>query len=169
MIAIDIIFGRLSQWLGGESSPVSQGERRVVLSIKPEYSSKILAGKKTVELRRRFPMSAKGMTAYIYSTSPQCAIVGTVEINAVDKLQTAEIWKQFGRVALIEKSDFDKYFADVDHGFVLSLVGVNPFHQQISLDVLRKKCNFIPPQSFFYATHDLQREIRYASPVIVSS
>ncbi|CAN0590793.1 unnamed protein product, partial [Ectocarpus sp. 12 AP-2014] len=54
-----------------------RAHRDVVLSIRPKYSSRIIAGEKTVELRRRFPASApKGTIAYIYSTSPERAMVG---------------------------------------------------------------------------------------------
>jgi ASCH domain len=59
-------------------------KRDVVLSVRPQYSSKILEGKKTVELRRRFPVSApRGTVAYIYSTSPIRAMVGCTEIENV--------------------------------------------------------------------------------------
>ena len=54
------------------------------MSIRPKYSGRIMAGEKTVELRRRFPASApKGTIAYIYSTSPERAMVGVADIAIV--------------------------------------------------------------------------------------
>jgi hypothetical protein len=51
--------------------------RDVLVSIRPNFASKILDGDKTVELRRKFPeVGAMGMTALIYSSSPVSAIVG---------------------------------------------------------------------------------------------
>jgi len=45
------------------------------------YSDKILEGRKTVELRHRFPVSiSKGTAAYIYSTSPVRALVGKFKL-----------------------------------------------------------------------------------------
>ena len=44
-----------------------RAKRDVVLSIRPHYSEKILEGRKTVELRRRFPVSVPTNTVvYIY-------------------------------------------------------------------------------------------------------
>ena len=46
--------------------PAMFERRDVVLSIKPEYSSKIVKGKKTVELRRRFPTRCRPWHARAY-------------------------------------------------------------------------------------------------------
>lgn len=47
----------------------------IILSIHPEYVEKILAGEKTVELRRLLPRQ-NVEKIYIYSTSPVKKIVG---------------------------------------------------------------------------------------------
>jgi predicted transcriptional regulator/DNA-binding XRE family transcriptional regulator len=126
--------------------------RDVVLSIKPEYSRKILEGKKTVELRRRFPLSApRGTLAYIYSTSPDRAIVGRAEIVDVVKLPVSVIWKKFSSVAFIEKSDFDSYFDGIEDGFALKFANAKPLPRQLQLAELRERFGFEPPQSFLYA------------------
>ena len=86
--------------------------RDVVLSVRPQYSEKIIAGMKKVELRRRFPMSApRGAMAYIYSTSPVRAMVGSAEIAAVQKMPISDIWEKLGKLAHIERDDFDEYFS----------------------------------------------------------
>jgi hypothetical protein len=88
-----------------------RSKRDVVLSVRPHFSEKIIQGKKTIELRRRFPVSApRGTIAYIYSTSPVRAMVGSVEIENVLKLPVRDIWKTFGRMAQIDRVDFDNYF-----------------------------------------------------------
>jgi transcriptional regulator with XRE-family HTH domain len=77
-------------------------KRDVVLSVRPPYSDKIFEGKKTVELRRRFPVAApRGTIAYIYSLSPVRAMMGSTEIENVIKLPIREIWKKFGKKAQI--------------------------------------------------------------------
>ena len=64
-------------------------KRDVLMSIRPQYASKILDGRKTVELRRKFPeVGAIGATVLIYSSSPVKAIVGTARIKKVAKLPT---------------------------------------------------------------------------------
>jgi predicted transcriptional regulator/DNA-binding XRE family transcriptional regulator len=142
-------------------------QRDVVLSIRPQYSDKIVEGTKTVELRRRFPVSApQGTLAYIYSTSPVRAMVGFAEIKDVLKLPIDEIWQQFEDQAFIAKADFDKYFEGVDHGFVLLFEGARSFSQPMPLSLLREQFDFEPPQSFLYAKHDLRKALKHESSIV---
>lgn len=144
-----------------------RAQRDVVLSIRPQYSEKILDGQKTVELRRRFPVSApSGTVAYIYSTSPVRAIVGTAEIRDVLKLPVKQIWSEFEDVASIKRGDFDNYFQGVDFGFVLMFEDVRPFSRPVPLSELREKYGFEPPQSFLYASRDLRKALRDEATVV---
>ncbi|TIN70176.1 MAG: ASCH domain-containing protein, partial [Mesorhizobium sp.] len=103
-------------------------QRDVVLSIRPQYSDKIMDGRKTVELRRRFPISAPGGTlAYIYSTSPIRAMVGVAEIKDVLKLPVKQIWAEFEDRAFVDQNDFDNYFQGLEFGFALLFEDVKPF------------------------------------------
>lgn len=143
-------------------------QRDVVLSIKPVYSERILEGRKTVELRRRFPVSApNGTLAYIYSTSPVKAMVGTASIRDVLKLPVEQIWKEFESTAFIEKPLFDKYFEGLDHGYALVFGDVKSFSRPLPLHELREKFGFEPPQSFLYAKRDLRKALQ-DEPAIVS-
>lgn len=142
-------------------------QRDVVLSIRPRYSEKIIEGKKTVELRRRFPVSApSGTIAYIYSTSPVRAIVGMAEIKDVLKLPVGELWKRYREFAFIEKVDFDRYFEGTDQGFALIFESVKALSEPVSLQTLRERFGFEPPQSFLYAKHDLRRALEHESTIV---
>ena len=144
-----------------EKENEAQEQREVVLSIRPKYSGKILQGDKTVELRRRFPETIPvGTTAYIYSTSPEQAMVGLVKIKKILRLSLMEVWDDFKDLACIERKDFEAYFQGLDSGFALVLEGVKSFSPYIPLSELREHCGFKPPQSFIYASHDLQRVLR---------
>jgi len=139
----------------------SRPKRDVVLSIRPQYSDKIFEGKKTVELRRRFPVSApRGTIAYIYSTSPVRAMVGSTEIENVIKLPISEIWKQYGKMAQITKGDFNDYFAGAKEGFALKISNARPFSRPVNLSELRDRFGFEPPQSFLYATSVLRTALQ---------
>lgn len=136
-------------------------QRDVVLSIKPIYSEKILAGQKTVELRRRFPVAAPyGALAYIYSSSPVKAIVGTASIRDVLKLPVEQIWTEFESTAFIERPLFDKYFEGLSFGFALVFDDVKSFTRPLPLQELRARFGFEPPQSFLYAKHDLRKALQ---------
>jgi predicted transcriptional regulator/DNA-binding XRE family transcriptional regulator len=129
-----------------------KAHRDVVLSIKPEYSSAILEGRKTVELRRRFSTQIpRGTLAFIYSTTPDRAIVGTARISDVCRKPVAAIWKKHSQHACIKKTDFDSYFAGVHEGYVLHFEDVRSLKRIVSLQELRERFSFEPPQSFLYA------------------
>lgn len=143
-------------------------QRDVVLSIKPVYSEKILAGQKTVELRRRFPVSAPtGALAYIYSSSPIKAMVGTVSIRDVLKLPLEQIWSEFESTAFIERPLFDKYFEGLEYGYALIFDDVKSFSRPLPLHELRERFGFEPPQSYLYATRDLRKALQ-DEPAVVS-
>ncbi len=138
-----------------------KARRDVVLSIKPIYSSKILDRRKTVELRRRFPVSApSGTLAYIYSTSPVKAMVGTASIKDVLKLPVEQIWREFENKAFIKRDRFVKYFEGLDYGFALVFDNARKFSRPLPLSELRERFGFEPPQSFLYAKHDLRKALR---------
>ena len=144
----------------GKSWQKNHGD--VVLSIKPAYSEKILAGEKTVELRRRFPIATpRGTTAYIYSTSPVQAMVGTASIRDVLKLPIEQIWARFESTAFIERPLFDKYFDGVEDGYAIVFDDVTCFTRPLPLGELRSKFGFKPPQSFRDATSDLGKALEY--------
>jgi predicted transcriptional regulator/DNA-binding XRE family transcriptional regulator len=139
--------------------------RDVVLSVRPHYSDKIFRGIKTVELRRRFPVAVpRGITAYIYSTSPVRAMVGSTEITGVVKLAVADIWKRYGKLAQIDRSDFDEYFSGLNEGFALKIANARSFTRPIDLSELRKRFRFEPPQSFLYATPILRTALQDEYP-----
>ena len=136
--------------------------RDVVFSIKPEYSRKIATGEKTIELRRRFPMSVPaGTTALIYETSPTRALAGIAEIGVVHRRDPQEIWKSFGEQACITRNDFDAYFAGVDCAFAIELKHGRRLPRALELSELRERFNFEPPQSFLYATPKLREALLY--------
>ena len=135
-------------------------QKDVVLSIRPQYSDKILKGLKTVELRRRFPLLSPNSTiAYIYSTSPVQAMVGVTRIQCVQRLPVKQIWTKFESTIFVEHDDFKKYFCGIDFGFVIVFDSVKSFSQPIPLNKLRKAFGFNPPQSFMYVKHDLGKAL----------
>jgi predicted transcriptional regulator/DNA-binding XRE family transcriptional regulator len=140
---------------------VFRQQRDVVLSIRPQYTDRIMEGSKTAELRRRFPVSApRGAIAYIYSTSPVRAMVGSAEIADVVKLPVAQIWRRYRKCAFVSKPDFESYFSGLNEGFVLKFANARPFPRQLELSELRDRFGFEPPQSFLYATAVLRRAIQ---------
>lgn len=139
----------------------SEARRDLILSIKPEYSDKILGGAKTVELRRRFPLAAaKGVVAYIYSTSPIRALVGAAEIQDVERLPISTLWRRHGKSASISKTDFEAYFQGLDEGYALLMARPRSFLRPLDLAELKDRFGFKAPQSYLYAKPGLQRVLQ---------
>jgi predicted transcriptional regulator len=123
-----------------------------VLSIKPEYATKIVEGLKKVELRRRFPPgTVTGARLYVYATVPIQALLGYATIKQVECMPVEEIWRAYNEVACINRKAFDAYYRDLDVGYVVVLKDVVGLEKPIPLAVLKEKVNFTPPQSFTYA------------------
>ena len=132
-------------------------QRDIIISIKPKYSDNILMGQKTVELRRRFPISAsRGTIAHIYATSPVQAMVGRAEISDIIRMPISQIWHLYGEDALIDRKDFESYFSGLSEGVALKFTNVQQLPRQFDLAELRSRFGFEPPQSFLYAKPDLQ-------------
>ena len=133
-------------------------KRNVLMSIRPEFSSKILSGEKTVELRRRFPTDAvTGATAVIYASSPTQAVVGYARIQKVLELPIEQIWREHNKSACITKEKFDAYFEGVPKGYAIVFGEITKFSNPIKVAELREEFNFVPPQSFQYLTDDFAR------------
>lgn len=140
---------------------VARSKRDIVISIRPGYSEKIFDGSKTIELRRRFPLlTSPGSIAHVYSTSPEMALVGTVRIEEVQRLELDDLWRRHGRSASIGRADFDHYFEDLEKGYALRLSTPRRFRRRMTLPELRERFGFKAPQSFLYAKPDLQKALR---------
>ncbi len=121
-----------------------------LVSVRPQYAAKLLDGKKTVELRRRFPASGSaGATVFIYSSSPIRALVGRAKIKDVQKLSVPEIWKAHADAACISRKDFYRYFSGVKFGFAIMLGAVVPMTLVTASD-LESQFGIVPPQSYRY-------------------
>jgi predicted transcriptional regulator len=124
--------------------------RPFVLSIRPTYVERILAGNKTIELRRRFPSLLEPGVALIYATAPVQAIVASVRVVVVETLSLATLWRRRGRGAAVTREEFDAYFDGTEKGCALVLRDVVRFPRPIHLTDLAHRFEFSPPQSYCY-------------------
>ena len=126
-------------------------DRMIVLSLKPRFAEAILAGTKTVELRRTGPRIVVPTRGLIYATSPVRALVGTCIVTAVQSDRLAVLWRAFGSSIGLSHREFLQYFEGLDTGAALTLTAAEPFGQQIPLAELRAEPRgFRPPQNFTY-------------------
>jgi len=123
-----------------------------VLSIKPTYIERILEGRKTIELRRRFPRARAPACVLLYSTSPVQALVGHAVLRDVAHLSVQALWLRFSRAAGVTRTEFDRYFYGVKSGCALRLTDIQVFADPMALKELEDRFAFSPPQSYCYGT-----------------
>lgn len=112
----------------------------VLMSIRPAYADEILAGRKTVELRRRRPTFALGTTVFIYMTSPFQLVVGAFEVGGVISGHPDDVWSTVQKRASVDRAAYDAYFAGAPGAYGIEVENVRTLNP-VSL-------TFRPPQSY---------------------
>ncbi len=117
-----------------------------LISIKPNYARAILAGTKTVELRRRIPTIRRGTRLWIYATLPLGAIVGSAVVADIIRGTPAAVWKTYRGCAAVSRREFDEYFTGTSRALALVLSDAIK-RREIGIDKLRELSHgFHPPQ-----------------------
>lgn len=113
-----------------------------ILSIKPEYVTEIIAGRKRFEFRKAVFARPVGKV-YIYASAPVSKVVG--EFQPVDILSgtPAVIWKQTQKKSGITKAVYDTYFAGRQIAYAIEIKNLKIYDTY-------KELPFHAPQSFRY-------------------
>ena len=140
-------------------------DRMVVLSLKPRFAEAILAGDKTVELRRTAPKIEVPTLALLYATTPVRALLGTCIVTDVESADLALLWRGHGSRCALNYHEFQRYFEGVEVGTALTLAQPRSLSSKVPLQDLRAKpTGFRPPQSFAYVdTNTGNRLLRMAA------
>ena len=112
-------------------------DAHAMISIKPRFASSILAGQKTVELRRRFMNLPNGSKLWIYSTLPVGAMVAVATLHETIRDIPAELWMKYNDRIGIPRYEFDAYFEGCELGVALELCDVKKI-TPIKLDKIRE-------------------------------
>jgi predicted transcriptional regulator len=131
-----------------------------IISIRRSYADAILAGTKTVELRRKLPQISSGTRIWIYATKPLGAVVGFATIREVDRAAPATIWKKHRASTGVDHAAFQDYFDGAPEAIAILLAAVRRIGP-ISLDQLREiRDTFHPPQVLIRLTASEARALR---------
>lgn len=134
-----------------EEIEVFDQDQMIVLSLKPRVAEAILAGIKTVELRRTTSKIEVPTRALLYATTPVRALLGTCIITSVTSARLATLWRECGLRSELSRNEFKRYFKGVDVGTALTLLHPRPLDRMVPLQDLRAELRgFRPPQSFAY-------------------
>lgn len=129
----------------------TKNDPTLFLSLRPRFAELLLAGHKTVELRRVRPAVAEGTPVLLYASSPRMTLVGRAEVARVEVGPTAQIWRDHGPRTGITRKEYDNYFTGLDQAVAISLVNIHRLQQPRPLtDLRRRLAGFQPPQSYRY-------------------
>jgi predicted transcriptional regulator len=134
------------------------------LSIHPQFVEKIMAGEKTIELRRRRPRSAAGEWIAVYATTPERCLRGIVQIKEVRVGGVRDMWHYSRTQAGVTKQEFESYFYDCEQAVGIVLENAMSYLEPVPLEQLREMWpNFHPPQGFRYLDNEQVRFVNSLS------
>lgn len=120
---------------------------KVVLSIKPEFATKIFEGTKKFEFRKAIFKNDKIKTVIVYASSPVQKVIGEFEIAQIINKDLDTLWGLTQAHSGISEDYFYQYFADKQRGFAIQIKKPKKYKTP---KCLRSDFNLLPPQSFAY-------------------
>lgn len=127
----------------------------VLLSIKPEFAEKILAGEKRYEFRKTtFRDPSLVETVFMYASSPVKRVVGIFSISHVVEDSPTVLWDRFGDVSGVSSRDrFLQYFSGAETGYAIKVEAPTRFETPVN--PRNHIEDFRPPVSFYYVNGEL--------------
>lgn len=128
-----------------------------LLSIRPVYANQILAGTKTIELRK----SAMGLAArdvvLVYSSAPEQQLSFWFRIRAVETLPIAQMWERHANLLGISHDDYQNYFADAATATGLHVGETHALRPIPLAEIQRAVPGFVPPQGMIWLREEFGR------------
>lgn len=123
----------------------------ILVSIKEKYVIEILAGRKTIELRKSIPKASKGDIILIYTTKPKMAVTAIAQVDKIIISNPMDMWDKYHASLGICKEDFDAYYKNHVKAVGIALKEVYSLDDEILLSAIKLiHPQFSPPQTFKY-------------------
>ncbi|WP_234336000.1 ASCH domain-containing protein [Streptomyces sp. NRRL S-920] len=139
-------------------------ERAMLLSVHPRFATAILAGSKTVEVRRQRVAAPPGTPVLLYATAPTMALVGMACIAAVHVASPREVWSTHRARTGITRREYDAYMSGATQASGITLEDPVSFAEPVPLGTLRAAGTFHPPQSYRYLKSDDLQQVAEVAP-----
>jgi len=133
-------------------------DNRILLSIKAEHAKKVLSGKKSVEIRRRFSRKWVGQKVCLYATKPKRSLVGEALISKVVVDKPEIVWEKFNKQIGCAKEDYDSYTNKADKIYAIVLKQATSYKRIFTIDEMNgmMKTGLRPPQSYCILNNNKQ-------------
>ncbi|MBK7481886.1 MAG: hypothetical protein IPI72_03950 [Flavobacteriales bacterium] len=120
---------------------------KVLMSIKPEFATKIFDGSKRYEFRRMIFKQPNVTRIVVYASSPTQKVIGEFEIECILEHHPKELWNRTREGAGISKGYFMEYFGTKDVGYAIRIKTTKLYRKP---RCLKADYNLKPPQSYLY-------------------
>lgn len=134
----------------------------LVFSIRPRWIEAILNLEKRFELRRRPPKLHRPVRALLYATRPDCSLRAICTVWPVHTDTPDHIWSLVCSQSSISRMEFDHYFDRCVAAHAIGIQDLRELSQPIRLSQLRRETDFVPPQSWAWASPKLISLVRGA-------
>lgn len=128
--------------------------RLMVMSVHTRHADSIMRGEKTVELRKTRPAVASGQPVALYATSPTQAVVATCVIDRIEVGDPQNLKHVLLKRASVTAEEYDAYFAGSPQVVALHLAHVVVLSHPITLDSIRNRRSWHPPQTWHFFTRE---------------
>lgn len=122
----------------------------MLLSIHPRHASAILAGSKSVELRRTRPAIEPGQPIAIYATAPTSSVVATCRVEKITTGAPDDVQAQLQPQAGVSGREYANYFRGARLAVGIHVRDVRRLEEHVELEHLRKQTRFFPPQTWHF-------------------
>lgn len=128
--------------------------QHVLISLEERHANNILAGTKTVELRRRSMHVEPGTMVWFYVKKPVACIVGFAIAGTRIAAAPTAVWQRFGQVSGLEKKEFMDYFVGCKEASVMPLDAPTRLRNSVGLDEVRASVPGFHPPQFYIRMND---------------
>jgi len=130
---------------------------KVLLSIRPEFVSKIFDGSKRYEYRRSIFKNQEVSIVIVYASDPIKRIIGEFEIEDILHDEPRVLWVKTKNYAGMSEKRFFEYFTNKSKGYAIKVKTTTMYDDPLPLNSFKVSS---PPQSFMYVSQgDRQYEL----------
>ena len=132
----------------------------IVISVKPQFVARILAGSKVAELRRRAPRILPGCKVWIYTKAPEATVTVCVTVDRIVIGSPREIWQEHELSLGVSRDEFETYFAETQVACAILFSQVQAVRPALPLSEIRAESRHFQPPQFFKRLHEGSAELR---------
>jgi len=119
----------------------------ILLSIKPQFASKIFDGSKKYEFRKTIFKRNDVRNAIVYVSSPIQRVIGEFEIDGIISDTIKNVWKKTSKFSGITQKYYESYFCNKNMAHAIKIGYVQKYSSPKCLDDYNIS---FAPQSFIY-------------------